>query len=518
MCRPRSLLLPLGILVLVAAVPPVSAATTHTWSGPASPCGSTLQGCIDAAAAGDIVEVATNVPINEDLTVAKSLELRGALGFTPVLGDLHYVLLSNPSPLSNRIRFEFFTLTRGFVGAVQTSSGIFDVGIQYVWVQNTFNGIPEVEVRTGSFGPYGPFQVGIVGNRFTIPPNSQNSGTSAIALEGGYASTLTGIIEQNRIEHYDGGQYPAIGIYNVDADLQVSAIKNEIRGADYNDGIMFFQFGKGSSSVRFLGNLVVGQKTESGAPGSYVMVIDDGSADFEIVNNTAANGDYGILVSGRDDLGASWSGIVANNIVADMTGLGIVIDQPDLTSGAVENDHNLTFNVAFNDFTPGPGPGTLSANPLFAGAGNYRLTDPSPARNTGNNARVPPDLTHDLGGNPRIFGGIVDMGAYESLSLVAAEAASDPRLRLHPNQPNPFRAATSIRYELPQADRVWVGVFDVQGRLVRRLVGGAFQQAGPQASRWDGTDLDGKPAAPGVYFLRLEAGSLSASRRIVLLE
>src|SRR5688500_1505419 len=96
--RSHSIPLPLGLLLVTVAVSPVSAGTI-TWSGPASPCGSTLQACINGAAAGDIVEVATNVPINEDITINKSLELTAAPGFTPVIGDLHFVQLLNPAPL-----------------------------------------------------------------------------------------------------------------------------------------------------------------------------------------------------------------------------------------------------------------------------------------------------------------------------------------------------------------------------------------------------------------------------------
>jgi len=510
------MLIPLTFLLAGAMTSPASA-LTHTWNGPASPCGSTLQGCINGAAAGDVVQVATNIPINEDITIAKSLTLTAALGFSPVIGDLHFVLLTNPSPLANRIRFEYFTLPRGHVSAVQTSSGTFDVGIQYLTIQNTFNGLPEIEVRTSSpGGPFGALQVGIVGNRLTIPANSQTFPVTAISLEGGNASSLTGLIQQNRIDHFDGGQDGAIGVFNIDADLEVTVLANEIRGSAYNDGVLFFQFGNGSSTVRFLDNLVVGQTTESGAPASYVMLVDGGTAAFEIVNNTAAAGDNGILVTGRDDLGASWSGIVANNVISGMTNVGIAIGQPTLTSGVVDNDHNLTFAVGINDFTPGPG--TLSADPLFVGAGDYRLTDPSPARNTGNDAPVPSFLTTDLDGNPRHVGGYVDMGAYESQSLVATQPVSSGQFRLHPNFPNPFRTSTLIRYELPRPDHVSVGVFDVDGRLVRQLVAGAFQPSGPQTAQWDGRDEQGRPMAPGVYFYRIEAGALSASRRMVLLE
>jgi hypothetical protein len=512
MSRSPSLLAVLFVPCCFAALP--ASAGTVTWSGPASPCGATLQACINGAASGDVIEVATNAPIHEDLTIGKSLELLAAPGFSPVLADLRAVLLTNPGALSNRIRFEGFTLTRGRVAAVQGSSGTFDVGIRFVTVLNTFSGLSPIEVRTGSPGAFGPVQAGIVGNRITIPANSQPLGARAISLEGGNASSLLGLIQGNRIDHFDGGQDGAIGVFNVDAPLDVSVVANEIRGADYNDGVLFFQFGNGSARVRFLDNLVVGQTTQSGVPGSYVMLVDGGDATFEIVNNTAAEGANGILVLGRDDLGASWSGIVANNVVAGMGDAGIVIGQPTLTAGVVDNDHNLVFDVAANNFVPGPG--TLFADPSFAGGGDYRLTDASPARNAGNDARVPLDLTTDLDGSPRQIW-IVDMGAYESSSLVAASPAAGGALRLHANTPNPFRSTTAIRYDLPRAERVWLGVYDVRGRLVRRLVNGVLQEAGPQAVDWNGRGAADEPLAPGVYFYRLEAGGFADTRRMVLL-
>jgi autotransporter-associated beta strand protein/predicted outer membrane repeat protein len=46
-------------------------------------------------------------------------------------------------------------------------------------------------------------------------------------------------------------------------------------------------------------------------------------------------------------------------------------------------------------------------------AGNYHLQPGSPCVNAGDTSAVPPSVTTDLDGNPRIFGGRVDMGAYE---------------------------------------------------------------------------------------------------------
>ena len=67
------------------------------------------------------------------------------------------------------------------------------------------------------------------------------------------------------------------------------------------------------------------------------------------------------------------------------------------------------------------GPGILTSDPQFVmpitatvaptTTGNYRLQANSPAINAGDNSAV--KVTTDLDGNPRISGGIVDLGAYE---------------------------------------------------------------------------------------------------------
>src|SRR5262249_21013024 len=129
-----------------------------------------------------------------------------------------------------------------------------------------------------------------------------------------------------------------------------------------------------------------------------------------VVNNTLVNSDTGISIGGRSDLGASWTGVVANNVVSNTTGWGIVLDDP---STGVVNEHNLFFDTGMNYFTPGPN--TLFVDPQFIGGGDYRLGTGSPARDAGSNTRLPGDIMIDLNGLARVQGGIVDLGAYESV-------------------------------------------------------------------------------------------------------
>jgi len=67
--------------------------------------------------------------------------------------------------------------------------------------------------------------------------------------------------------------------------------------------------------------------------------------------------------------------------------------------------------------------------------------------------------------------------------------------------PNPFREGTTIRYSAPRNGPVGVDLFDVGGRLVRRLSAGS--RAGTVT--WDGRNEAGAPVAPGIYFVRLQS-------------
>jgi len=84
------------------------------------------------------------------------------------------------------------------------------------------------------------------------------------------------------------------------------------------------------------------------------------------------------------------------------------------------------------------------------------------------------------------------------------------------NDPNPFRAGTSVSFDMPAAGRVTLEVVDVGGRVVRTLLAGNMPE-GSHSARWDGRDEAGSEAGPGVYFLRMTAGTFTASRKMMLL-
>ncbi len=85
--------------------------------------------------------------------------------------------------------------------------------------------------------------------------------------------------------------------------------------------------------------------------------------------------------------------------------------------------------------------------------------------------------------------------------------------------PNPCSVVTLIHFRLGKAvagaARVRLTLFDVQGREVRRLVDRRNCPAGPHAVRWDLRNDAGLPVPSGLYFCRLESGSLRRTQRIL---
>ncbi len=82
--------------------------------------------------------------------------------------------------------------------------------------------------------------------------------------------------------------------------------------------------------------------------------------------------------------------------------------------------------------------------------------------------------------------------------------------RLEQNYPNPFNPSTSIQFQLSAPSHVTLKVFDLLGREVATLVD-ENKPVGVHSVRFDGGRL-----ASGVYFFRLQAGSLVQTRKMIL--
>lgn len=79
--------------------------------------------------------------------------------------------------------------------------------------------------------------------------------------------------------------------------------------------------------------------------------------------------------------------------------------------------------------------------------------------------------------------------------------------------PNPFADHTAIAYNLQNASYVNLYIYDMQGRVIKRLFKGK-QNSGAQKVIWDGTNTKGAPVQSGIYFYSIRIDGLNYSGKI----
>jgi len=111
--------------------------------------------------------------------------------------------------------------------------------------------------------------------------------------------------------------------------------------------------------------------------------------------------------------------------------------------------------------------------------------------------------------------GVVDNDG-EVFSQTVSVTVPALQARLWQNAPNPFGTETSIRYQVDESRSVTLAVYDLSGALVRVLETGRLE-AGSYERSWDGRDRNGRKVATGVYFYRLKMGSITETKRMVMI-
>lgn len=83
---------------------------------------------------------------------------------------------------------------------------------------------------------------------------------------------------------------------------------------------------------------------------------------------------------------------------------------------------------------------------------------------------------------------------------------------LSQNFPNPFNPSTQIRYAVPQISEVRLDVYNMIGQRVATLV---------NEEKLPGNysiDFDASTLSSGIYFYRLQAGSVQLTRKMMLVK
>ncbi|HHV36528.1 MAG TPA: choice-of-anchor D domain-containing protein [Candidatus Cloacimonetes bacterium] len=89
--------------------------------------------------------------------------------------------------------------------------------------------------------------------------------------------------------------------------------------------------------------------------------------------------------------------------------------------------------------------------------------------------------------------------------------------QLNGNYPNPFNPETTISYNMKEAGAVSIDIYNIKGQLVKHLVKGEMPP-GEHRVVWNGRDNNNRAVASGVYFLKMNAGDYSASRKMIMMK
>ncbi|GAB1468739.1 hypothetical protein MASR2M64_14900 [Candidatus Cloacimonadota bacterium] len=91
------------------------------------------------------------------------------------------------------------------------------------------------------------------------------------------------------------------------------------------------------------------------------------------------------------------------------------------------------------------------------------------------------------------------------------ETTPSAYLSLSQGYPNPFKEFTSLSFSTKVPGMVAAQVFDLKGRYIRQLNADSSTTVA-----WDGRDDAGRYCVNGIYFVRVESGNFSATRKVIL--
>ena len=481
--------------------------------------GMSIQATIDAAAAGDIIEIGPGT-YEENLVISTpDLTLRGAFDgvvrtrITPVskVDPTIQVELTAWRTQLTQLHVDGFFDNGGTTDRAQ--DGIRVSGIASHVHRNLIEGfLNPLDVLSDPSDTISPEAVVVEDNIFQF-----NSGSINI-------NTVNSVFRYNLVRETGPSGYAV-------RSLGLSGENNSI---DFGYNIIYnarecgIGYGGTDASFHIHHNLIYRSFAERVSP---TREMDDGIENQE--GSASSSFVYNNTIVGWDSDGMQFNSpslfFARNNIVAHTDNKDYDLrNNPD-----TDIDFGLSYQNGGGDEIVNLGTVGIINDPLFIDEtmDDYGLTASSPAIDLGE--------LHPFGFKVQYFGEGPDIGAYElgidatnaprygpaldfaseilstSIEQVSDEVPSG--YRLDQNYPNPFNPTTQINFTLPTAGQVKITVHNALGQEVAVLVD-SFQPAGSFVTTWDAQDHAGRVLPSGVYFYRMHVEGFTETRSMMLLK
>ena len=419
-------------LIVAGASDALAGSPAVVWPASAGVCSTTLQACIDGVVDDSIIEIGTDIPIDEAITLTnRSLSLVAAAGAHPRFAAGRSLTANTIGAVNGSVRLRGLAFSDGRVSYTCSGGATASLEMRDLQLTRSAGGTPAhlaVQSISGCV-----LDATLEGNRIDGVPAGINSGLIDLKSTGG---TFNAYVAHNRIARNSAANSDGAGIFADVISLGgtgsgvLRMFANEIRGT-YNRGGIFLSEGLASTTPSHYTAAVVNNAVIcTGTPGSgngIAFVANSGTITATTANNTTTGCARGVFASrwSGGSATARVNGHVWNNlVVASSEGLNFTADlTPNL-----QNDYNLINAPTLANTSLGAH--TLSVPAGLVAAVAPRLRPGSPAINAADALFLANVLIEyglpltDADGLRRTKGGGTDIGAYESGDVSALHVAS----------------------------------------------------------------------------------------------
>lgn len=215
--------------------------------------------------------------------------------------------------------------------------------------------------------------------------------------------------------------------------------------------------------------------------------------------------------------------VLYNNIIWGNAGYGgqvylwDLLSQPNFYFNDIEGGKENFQGTGGSAFS-GIYENNIDADPLFVGTGEFpfSLLDESPCVNAGTTEI--PGFTFqptDLAGNTRIYGNMVDMGAYENQNVVSGFTENQhPDAVFYDPSPNPATDRVTFSFYLLQNSTVQIEIFDLKGNLIT-IISDKNLKGGLHQTEWNISE-NLSNSGSGIYVSRLTANGRTFEKKLIV--